>query len=91
MRMLREEKGRRKPLHAPSHATPGGKTTKTRKKEKKNTETPPPPRQVKKSKTAAGINGQKPKTPPGRQASGRVRPTASKQNHGSNLAGSRND
>ena len=35
MRMLREEKGRRKPLHAPSHATPGGKTTKTRKKKEK--------------------------------------------------------
>ena len=54
----------------PSHATPGGKTTKTREKKRQNTETPPPPpRQVKKSKTAAGINGQKPKTPPGRQAS----------------------
>ena len=60
-----EEKAtpRAKPRHA------GGENNKDEKKKRKNTETPPPPRQVKKSKTAAGINGQKPKTPPGRQAS----------------------
>ena len=55
------------PRAKPRHA--GGENNKDEKKKRKNTETPPPPRQVKKSKTAAGINGQKPKTPPGRQAS----------------------
>ena len=73
MRMMRVdwlEKGEERAT--PRQATPrrGGKQQRREKKKRQNTETPPPPpRQVKKSKTAAGINGQKPKTPPGRQAS----------------------
>ena len=91
--MMREdwlEKGEERATPRQATPRPGGENNKDEKKKRQNTETPPP-RQVKKSKTAAGINGQKTKNTTRQAGVRRVRPTASKQDHGSNLAGSRND